>query len=84
MIEVKQSGVFLVKGYEGEQLDQLLKSYCPNVLFPYVRETISRLSADGGLPSVYLVPINFDAIYVEQQKQLKEKSEKSQEPMTIH
>lgn len=66
--EVKQMGLFMIKGFEGEQLDELLGSFCPNILFPYARETISEMVNRGGFPPLYLAPINFDAIY-QQRKQ---------------
>jgi preprotein translocase subunit SecB len=75
IIEVRQAGIFVIKGYEEKQLDHLLKSYCPTVLFPYLRETISEQMIRGGFPEFYVAPINFDAIYAEQQKQEAKKTE---------
>ena len=61
--EVKQSGIFLLAHFSDAQKDELLNSFCPNVLFPYAREAISDLVNRGGFPPLYLAPINFDAIY---------------------
>jgi preprotein translocase subunit SecB len=36
---------------------------CPNVLFPYARETVSDLITRAGFPPVLLAPVNFEAIY---------------------
>jgi preprotein translocase subunit SecB len=36
---------------------------CPNVLFPYARETVSDLINRAGFPPVLLAPVNFEAIY---------------------
>lgn len=66
--EVKQAGIFLVRGFAKEQQDELLGSFCPNVLFPYAREVISNIIHRGGFPPLYLAPVNFDAIY-QQRKQ---------------
>ena len=52
--EVKQAGVFTIKGLEGIQLQHALASQCPTILFPYARELISNLS-----------PVNFDALFVD-------------------
>lgn len=41
--EVKQAGVFTIKGLEGIQLAHCLASQCPNVLYPYARELIASL-----------------------------------------
>ncbi len=67
--EVKQAGIFLVRGFEKEQQQELLGSFCLNVLFPYAREAISDIINRGGFPPLYLAPVNFDAIY-QQRKQL--------------
>lgn len=68
--EVHQAGIFLVNNFNDEQKDELLGSFCPNVLFPYAREVISDVINRGGFPPLYLAPVNFEAIY-QQRKQQK-------------
>lgn len=68
LVEVKQSGVFTVSGFEEAQMGPLLGSYCPSTLFPYAREAISCLVSKGGFPELNLAPINFDALYAQQQQ----------------
>lgn len=63
LIEVKQAGVFAVTGMEEQERAFVLGSYCPNLLFPYIRETISSLAAKGTFPQMLLQPINFEALY---------------------
>jgi preprotein translocase subunit SecB len=36
---------------------------CPNVLFPYARETVSDLINRAGFPPILLAPVNFETIY---------------------
>jgi preprotein translocase subunit SecB len=67
--EVKYAGIFMIKGFVGDELKQMLGSYCPNVIYPYARETITSLVANGGFPQLYLTPVNFDALYMQQQAQ---------------
>lgn len=69
LAEVKQSGIFTIAKFEEEQLQHILGSFCPNILFPYARETITAMVTRGGFPQIYLAPINFDAVYQEQLKQ---------------
>ncbi len=72
LVEVKQAGAFLIKGYPEDQLNHLLASFCPSNLFPYAREVISNLVSKGSFPEMHLSPINFDALYaqnLEQQEQ---------------
>lgn len=73
LAEVNQAGIFTIKNFGEEQLHHLLGSYCPAVMFPYARETISSLVERGGFPPLYLAPINFDALY--QQEMEKRKAE---------
>jgi preprotein translocase subunit SecB len=63
LIEVKQAGLFVIKGFPAQELATLLNSFCPNVLFPYVREIVSSTVERGGFPQLLLEPLNFDAIY---------------------
>ena len=65
LIEVVQSGIFLLKGFSQKQQDQLLNSYCPNTLFPFAREVISETVTKGGFPPLVLAPVNFDALYAQ-------------------
>lgn len=63
LIEVKQAGVFSLVGMEEAEKGFLLGAYCPNLLFPYVRETLSGLAAKGTFPQLLLQPINFEGLY---------------------
>jgi preprotein translocase subunit SecB len=61
--EVKQGGVFTVRGFGPEDTRRILGSFAPNVLFPYVRQTVSDMISKGGFPPFFLPPVNFDALY---------------------
>ncbi len=72
LAEVQQAGIFSLSGFSEQEMGSLIHSYCPNMLFPYVREVISDLVNKGSFPQMVLQPINFDALYaqhLEQQKQ---------------
>lgn len=80
LVEVKQAGVFSAKGFEKDQLGQLLGSFCPNLLFPYLREVVSGLVLKGGFPDMPLAPINFDALYAQHLEQQKSQAETGPAP----
>ncbi len=63
LVEVQQGGIFLVTGFDGEDLRRILGTAAPNILFPYARETIDGLVVKGGFPPVMLAPVNFEALY---------------------
>lgn len=77
LVELKQSGVFLIKGFAEEQLNQLLGSYCPHSLFPFAREAVSDFVGKGGFPPLLLSPVNFDALYAQQLAKIKEQADSS-------
>jgi len=69
LVEVVMGGIFHIKGVEGDQLKHMLGAFCPNILFPYVRETVDQLVTKGSFPALMLAPINFDALYQQAQAQ---------------
>jgi preprotein translocase subunit SecB len=66
LAEVHQAGLFGLTGFDAQGREAILSTYCPNVLFPYVRQAVSDLVQNGGFPPFFLQPINFDALYAEQ------------------
>jgi preprotein translocase subunit SecB len=72
LCEVQQGGIFTAENMEAGQLAHCLGAFCPNILFPYARETISSLVVKGTFPQLNLAPVNFDALfmnYLQQQAQ---------------
>ena len=69
LVEATQVGVFGVTGFPDPEMGPLLGSYCPTVLFPYLREIVSELVSKGGFPPLLLNPVNFDALYAQHVKQ---------------
>ncbi|MGP1609098.1 MAG: protein-export chaperone SecB, partial [Burkholderiales bacterium] len=65
LAEVQQAGVFGLSGFDETTLDGMLGTHCPNILYPYARQTVSDLVQAGGFPPFLLQPINFEALYAE-------------------
>tara|TARA_Y100001970_G_C13745612_1_gene608434 strand:+ start:81 stop:587 length:507 start_codon:yes stop_codon:yes gene_type:complete len=65
LIELHQAGLFHISGYNDEEFKAIVGSFCPNILFPYARETIAGIVSKGGFPEFILQPINFDALYAQ-------------------
>ena len=70
LAEVEQAGLFGIAGFEDMDRAGIIGSYCPNLLFPYARQVISSLVLEGGFPPFLLQPINFDALFAEQQRRM--------------
>ena len=67
--EVTQNGIFRLENIPEEDMQPLLSIACPNILFPYAREAVSSIITRAGFPPVLLAPINFEALYQQQQEQ---------------
>ena len=67
-IEIQQAGVFVLEGFDDKTIEGVLGSMCPNILFPYARETIDSLVVKGTFPAPMLAPINFDALMEQRKK----------------
>jgi len=77
LVEAQQAGIFRLVGFPDEEKNHMLGSYCPNTLFPYLREVISDLVMKGSFPQLVLTPVNFDALYAQHmaEKMAKEKAD---------
>ena len=75
LVEVQQAGIFLIAGFEGENLRRLLGTAAPNILFPYARENIDSLCVKGGFPALMLAPVNFEALYQQAVQQAQQQGE---------
>lgn len=74
LAEVHQAGIFTAKDFDAAQLEQLLATVCPTILFPYAREAIDAFVVKGSFPALMLSPINFDVLYAQQKQQLAEQA----------
>lgn len=74
LVELHQAGLFEINGYDEQEMAALIGSFCPNVLFPFARETIASTVQKGGFPEFLLQPINFDALY---QQSLQHKAQET-------
>jgi len=74
LVEAAQAGIFQIRNVPESDLEPLLATACPNILFPYVREAVSDVIGRAGFPPVYLAPVNFEAIYLQRLQQEQEQA----------
>jgi preprotein translocase subunit SecB len=74
LVEIQQAGLFAIKGIEGDNLSRVLNTVCPQILFPYARETIDSALTKATFPPLMLPPINFDALYAQALEEQKKKA----------
>jgi len=70
LVEASQAGIFTIRGVPQEQLQGVIAVHCPNVIFPYIRETLADAVTRAGFPPVHLAPINFETLYQQQLAQM--------------
>ena len=75
LVEVVQAGIFRIEGVPAESIEPIMAIACPNILFPYARETVSDAVNRAGFPPVILAPVNFEAIYQQRQAEQTPSSE---------
>ncbi len=75
LIELQQAGLFHIAGYGEDEFKAIVGSYCPNILFPYARESVANIVSKGGFPEFLLQPINFDALYAQGMAQAQAKEQ---------
>lgn len=85
--EIKYCGVFSIESDDVsiEELSQqdirdVLLISAPTILFPFVRELISRVTSTGGFPPLMLDIVDFRAMYESQMKQGVGQNDNSQDP----
>ena len=79
ILEVKQAGIFAIKGLDPKQITHVINTTCPNILFPYAREAVDSVLSKGSFPALMLPPINFDALFASALKQAEEEGKDAPE-----
>ena len=69
LVEAAQAGIFRIQNVTQPELDAVLGIACGNILFPYLRESISNTVVRGGFPPFWLSHLSFDALYHQQRQQ---------------
>ena len=69
LVEAHQAGIFQIRNLPQESIEPVLGVTCPNILFPYARETVSDAISRAGFPAFLLAPVNFEALYQQRMQQ---------------
>lgn len=70
LVEVSQAAIFQIRNIPAADLEPVLAIGCPNILFPYARETVTAAVTRAGFQPVLLQPVNFEQLYQTRQQQL--------------
>lgn len=79
--ELTYAGVVVASGAAPtEHLQALLMIEVPRQLFPFARAILSNTTRDGGFPPLLLQPVDFEALYRQQQAQTQPQGPSSPVP----
>lgn len=70
-IEIVYAGLFHIKNIPEQALEPFLLINCPSVLFPFLRRLLADITREGGFPPLLLDPIDFGALYMRRQQDMK-------------
>lgn len=70
LAEVAQAGIFMLSGFNEQQAHAVMNTMCPGTLFPYARQLITTLVAEGGFPPLVLQPVNFEQLYAQRMQEM--------------
>ena len=72
LAEVHQAGIFVMKGFDPNDLYMKQNVYCVQILYPYASAAVSDLVTRGGFPQLVLSPLNFQQMYMDRVKRVRE------------
>jgi preprotein translocase subunit SecB len=70
--ELVYAGLFGIRNVPDDQLQPFLLAEAPRLLFPFARRVLADTVQDGGFPPLLLDPIDFAALYMQQQQQAEQ------------
>lgn len=69
LVELQQAGAFTIRNIPEDEMGKVLEIACPNILLPFAREVVNDFVGKGGFPQLLINPVNFEALYLQKQKQ---------------
>jgi preprotein translocase subunit SecB len=70
-VELVYGGVFRLKNIPEAQLAPLLMVEAPRLIFPFARQVLASVTQQGGFPPLMMEPVDFNALYLQNLKQLQ-------------
>ena len=77
LVELGQAGIFRILNVPEEKIEPIVAINCPGILLPYAREAVSDAVMRAGFAPIVLQPVNFEAMYIANQKQEANASEQT-------
>ena len=74
-VELVYGGLFGLRNLPEDQVQAFLLAEAPRLMFPFARRVLSDATQDGGFPPLLLDPIDFGALFQQQQLQAQAMAE---------
>lgn len=71
IIELQYAATVALQNVPAENIPAVLMVEVPKLLFPFVRETVAKVTSNGGYPPLYLAPVSFEQLYISEMKRLQ-------------
>lgn len=75
IVELAYGATIVLNNLPEENYAPFLMIEVPKLLFPFAREIVATASTQAGYPPLYLHPINFEAIYIQEMQRQKAQAE---------
>lgn len=76
IVDLSYCAMVQLKNIPEENVRPVLMVEVPKLLFPFAREIVADMVQKGGFPPLYLQPIAFEALYMNEAKRQKEGAQK--------
>jgi preprotein translocase subunit SecB len=76
IVDLAYGALVLLKNVPKENHAPVVMVEVPKLLFPFAREIIANATSSGGFPPLYLTPISFEQIYMNEMKRQQEQQQR--------
>lgn len=76
-VELAYGGVFRLRNVPEAQLAPLLMVECPRLIFPFARQVLATTVQSGGFPPLMMEPVDFQALYLQNLRNLQAQQQKA-------
>lgn len=71
IIDLSFCALAVLQNVPAENIQPVMMVEVPKLLFPFVRQTVADVTAQGGYPPLFLAPISFEAMYMGEMRRLQ-------------
>ena len=64
-LKVVQGGLFEITGYDDKEKGEIVHTFCPSMIFPYLKQIVATTSVQAGFMPLHLTHVDFYAKFKE-------------------